>query len=355
MAGRASRSTEARVLTCEICVATSDTARWFVTHVVISVDGTEISEAKDQLCWGCGGSRECWPLLEVSECIDKYHKDFSYRTEFNVVRAAVAAATARLLKEIHVFSSRSCGVRVSLRAALVPLEAFASHFGMPASSCGYKPVTLPGPENSLVEGILLLRKNLPESLFFHDVELYSNTDRELRTALLAPADIRREGHAPERWSKACKAMVGSRDVQLKASGMAKLLDHTAVQSAIKEKQKERQDADATVQLLQHVSMSQTPAMPAVSCGSSLEADSTTTTRCRHRRQTGAEAPRAPLRAAIDPRRLLRLPRLHACRGQGLGEPYVRGLPFLALPVPKAALRAALLTNLALVAGPAFFL
>ena len=161
-------------------------------------------------CWICGTALEVWPLQDKQELITKHASDSSFRLEFAKVRAGVAAAEVALFRKQEVTGDQSCGIRVAIRAGLIEVDIFKIVFELPPSLVNIKVVDLIGPDLSELHGVVVDLQSIPKDVPYYEAELFFQQRRQLCDVLLAPGDIRREGHAKDRYVYAVNNMCGSR-------------------------------------------------------------------------------------------------------------------------------------------------
>lgn len=206
-------------------------------------DGPQEQAAGDW-CAVCGTACEVWPLKTKDEVLKMIQESRSFRKQFNEVRAGVSAAEASFLRAQQVSAFRGSGMRIVLRAAFVESDIFKVYFKVPPQSINQKCVTVTGPENVQLEGVVLSLQEFPLDLPHYEVELFGYTERRLEDVLLAPNELRREGHASDRYTYACKALVKEREPSMKCQGMQRLLSCTECLTHAESVLKKRAENDA---------------------------------------------------------------------------------------------------------------
>ena len=111
-----------------LCIVLPKVGRWFVVVQVLLPSGEIKETPQGDLCWPCGTSLEVWPLESRAELVAKIESRPAFRREFMAVRAGAEKAEFRLFRMQEVRSDKGCGMRVSLKAALVEDGVFKTHF-----------------------------------------------------------------------------------------------------------------------------------------------------------------------------------------------------------------------------------
>lgn len=237
------------ILACIICGARSDAARWFSVNKVYSANGKVTDIAVGNLCWFCGTGCDVYPGRSPTDIITELRKP-DFKAEWDKVINAIRMATERAFKQKQVSSNSSTGIKVTKRCAFILHDVFAATFDFPPAAMGQKVITLTGPENTPISGVLVSNHNLPASVPHFDIEVFWTSDRSLQSVLLSPEDIRREGHAEDRFTHSAQRMVSGRDSALKLASLQKLPTHSFLNQRKEEILKTRvaDEAKAAAQL-----------------------------------------------------------------------------------------------------------
>jgi hypothetical protein len=218
--------------------------KWFAYHRLVTGDSVAEQPTGDY-CFVCGTALEVWPLSPKEELVQRFHQSSAFRKEFHAVRAGVDQAMVSAWRSQRVSGMRSCGLKVTMKVALVELSAFNVHFETPATAFkDLKVIQLMGPENLLIEGVLMSIAELPPNLPHFEVELFSYVQRGLEDILLKESDLKRAGHAQDRFAYACQAMVKERALSLKGTGPFKLPSYSAVANEKATIQREREGSSS---------------------------------------------------------------------------------------------------------------
>lgn len=208
---------------------------WYTVSRCTTEDGRIIEEDIGDLCWVCGQALDVFCMENRDDLITNYQGDIGgWRQKVDLVRKGVEAGSYQKHKEQEVASTKALEIKVTLEVGLVTLQVFEAHFGVAAQKIvGIKVVSMLGPENTTLIGILMSASQIPPELPHYKVQMSSISQRSLKDILVNPTNIVWKDQCGDRYNYTCGKMVNGRDPGLKGNNALTLPDYEAMRLAAK--------------------------------------------------------------------------------------------------------------------------
>lgn len=189
--------------------------------MVTGPDGSRTELPRNEYCWPCAVTLECWPNDEIEDLYEKYVQQAAFRTEVQQIREGVLRCRAQLqLERVTVEKRTEVCTRMIRRFNFVYAVPFSKYFGVPLDQITDMCVQMRTPDLDYCEGVLI-RGAVPDDLDHDQVEISTSMARTKVDELASAETCFRSGQASERFERAAAAQIANRPLGMKAGANAR--------------------------------------------------------------------------------------------------------------------------------------